>query len=362
MSVKVKKKALVLLAACILQSVLHADSPSLDVRVKEIEERLNAITSINALGFESSENASACPSVIGKDWFGYVDLLLWKAKVAGTEFAYSNDQYSVDQPIQGRSKECKFDWNWGFRVGAGRNFQHDAWSASLDFTYFKSSGNAKLTGGTTSAVIPLRGPFAQTVHIAKSSIKNTLYNVDANLYRHYFISASLSLKPTIGLKNSWISLKQIVWYNDGENLGYNTAQTIDKNKMWGIGPKVGIDSTWYLKNNLHVFGLFSGSLLYSYFDVYQDSNLTPSDNLDFYMMEQKHRFIPTLQLSLGLGYSTYLREKQNFLVVRLGYETCYYYRANQTLSLQEFNNTFRFTNVSDDISMYGVTLSAKLYF
>lgn len=359
-----KKKALALLAACVLQSVSHAESSnlSLDGRVKELEERLNAITTINALGFESSENATARPDILGKDWFGYLDLLLWKAKVAGTEFAYSNDHYSVDQPIQGRSKECKFDWNWGFRVGVGRNFQHDQWSASLDFTYFKSSGNARLTGGTTSAVIPLKGPFSQPSHIAKSSIKNTLFNVDANLYRHYFISAALSVKPIIGLKNSWISLKQIVWYNDGEDLGFNTAQTLDKNKMWGIGPKIGVDTTWYLKNGMHVFGLFSGSLLYSYFDVYQDSNVTPSDALDLYMVEQKHRFIPTLQVSLGLGYSRYLRDKQNYLVVRLGYETSYYYRANQTLSLQEFNNTFRFTNISDDISMYGVTLSAKLYF
>ncbi|PCI92753.1 hypothetical protein COB11_06650 [Candidatus Aerophobetes bacterium] len=340
----------------------HSVRRSLDDQVKSLLEKLDQITVVNAHGEESVETGSAIPDVGGRNWFDSIDLLFWKSKVSGTKFAYSNSRFSVNQPIQGRTKECEFDWNAGIRVGIGRNFNHDQWSVNGEFTYFKDGGCSRLIGGETSAIIPIRGPFSQPVHMAKSSIRNKFANLDVNLYRHYFISSALALKPTIGLKNSWINIKQIVKYNDGDNLEFNTAETTDRSKFWGIGPKAGIDTTWFLNSGFHIYGLVSTSLLYSYFEVEQFSKLTPTENFDFLMKEKKHRFIPNIQFNLGLGYSRFIRQKRNYLEFRLGYETLYYFSANQMLQLREFNGTFRFDNMSEDISMYGVTFQAKLFF
>lgn len=353
------------LSLCCTCAVVYAKNSvhlTLDSQMKDLIAKLDEFVVETPLGEDAIELTSAVPDVGGVNWYGFIDVLFWRAKVAGTKYAYSNSRFSTNQPVLGRAKECEFGWDWGLRLGVGRNFNHDQWSASGEFTYYRTGGNSKLVGGETTAVIPLRGPFAQPVHVAKSSMKDAFYNLDVNLYRHYFISAALALKPSIGLKNTWLSLKQVVKYNDGTNLGFNTAETRDKSKFWGIGPKAGIDTTWHLYNGLQLYGNVAGSLLYSYFKVEEYSILTPTRDHDFLMKDKKHLFVPNIQFNLGIGYSSFIREKRNYISFRLGYETLYYFRANQMLNLTEFNNTFRFDNMSEDVSMYGVTFSAKLYF
>lgn len=316
----------------------------------------------NTLKTKVLETTPASPVLIEKKWFVNWDILFWHPKVGGTSFAFINDRASMNLPIQGYTKFIPFKWNFGFRAGLGRYFEHDKWSGFLNFTYFKSTDSVQMSGSAISYITPLRGVFSHYALKAKSTFDFSFYNLDADLYRHYFISHGISLKPSIGLKNTWVDLKQVVRYNDGSYLKDNTAQTIDTSKVWGIGPKAGFESSWYLNHGFNVFGLFSASLIYGYFQVEEDSKITPTSENDFIIRDSFHRFIPNVQFYLGLGYGTYFKDDRYFLDLKLGYECQYYWRMNQMISLQRFDNSYRYANISEDVSLHGVTLKIKLSF
>ena len=132
--------------------------------------------------------------------------------------------------------------------------------------------------------------------------------------------------------------------------------------MWGIGPNAGVDTTWYLGKSFFISGLFSASALYSYFRVNEASIVTTHPEESLFLTEKYHRFIPNLQWRLGLGWNRYFKNKQQRVDVGLAYEALYYFRLNQMLGLNEFQNTIRAQSISEDISMYGVTFNIQYSF
>ncbi len=336
---------------------------SFDERVTFLEKRVDkVITKNETLKTEVLETTTARPDQTEKQWFLNFDILYWHAKVGGTSFAYSNERASIDLPIQGYTKRIPFNWDFGFKVGIGKHFEHDKWSSSLTFTYFKSADDASMKGSPLNSITPLKGPFSHSVKKAKSEYYFGYYNLDLDLYRHYFISHGVSLKPSVGLKNTWLDLNQVVRYSGGDILQGNTAHTRSVSDMWAIGPKAGFDSNWYLGNGFEVFGLFTASLIYGYFQVSEESKVTPSSSQDFSIRDRFHRFVPNVGFYLGLGYGSYFYDNKCFIDLKLGYECQYFWRANQSLRLQTFNNSYRYDNLSEDLSIHGVTFKLGIAF
>lgn len=336
---------------------------SFDERISYLEETIDDVTSKNeTLQKTVLETTSAYPGLTKKNWIFNWDILYLHAKVGGTSFAFLNQRPSIDLPVQGFSKRIDFDWNFGFRAGLGRHFEHDKWSTFLNFTYFKASNSSELRGSSISYVTPLRGPFSHSVLQAKSIFDLKFYNLDLDLYRHYFISHGVSLKPSIGLKNTWLDLSQVTRYNEGAYLNNNTAQTIDSSDLWGMGPKAGFESTWYLNKGFNIFGSLSASLVYGYFQIKEDSSVTPTTNYNFIIKDKFHRFVPNVQFFLGLGYGSYIKEERYFVNLTMGYECQYYWRANQMVNLQRFNDSYRYENLSEDVSFHGAVLKLHVVF
>lgn len=329
----------------------------------DIEIKIDsAITENKDLKTETVELTTARPELVEKNWFVNWDVFLWHAKVGGTSFAFSNNRSSIDIPIQGRTERIPFEWDFGFRAGIGRQFQHDKWSTFLSFTYFVSKDSSTLNGSSINYLTPLKGSYSSAVTEAKSSFALDYYNLDLDLFRHYFISQGVSLKPSLGLKSTWLNLDQVTKYHGGPNLNMNTAETIDSSKLWGIGPKAGFDSTWYLDHGFNVFGLFTASLVYGYFDVEQSSEVSLSNEDSFRIQDTFHRFVPNIQFCLGLGYGKYILQNRYYVDAKLGYEGLYFWRANQMMNLQRFNDSFRYESLSEDVSMHGVTLKLQVVF
>lgn len=360
-----KKIVFSLLALLSIETLVIAKDSShknLNQKVDSLSQNVEAITTETALGEKSITTTTAWPKIEGKDWYVSFDVLLWKAKIAGTSFATTNNQFSISQPIEGSIRDNGLHWDFGLKIGLGKNLNYDTWGLSGEFTYFKTNGSSSIEGNVENAIIPLRGPFANSAQFAKSQMLFAFYNLDVDISRHYFISRTLALNPFIGIKNTWNIIRQQIVFSQGPTLMNNAAKTLDKSKMWGIGPQAGIDSNWYIGKGFHGFGLFSASLLYSYFHVKQDSFITSNQDNNLSVSQKNHRFIPNMDLNLGLGWSSFLNEKKNYLEINLGYEAQYYWRLNEMLSLYEFKDSFRVQNIAEDVAVYGVTLEVKLFF
>lgn len=339
----------------------HAHT-TLSEKVETLQEQVAAVTTTTAFGKHSITTTTAWPSEEGNDWYISAAALLWKAKIGNTAFATTNNHFSVAQPIYGYVKEPQMGWDLGLKVGGGTKLKYDSWGILSEFTYFKTNGSSSAQGGVENAIIPLKGPFASPTQYARSQTQLTFLNLDVNLSRHYFISRTLTINPLIGVKNIWDAYKQNVFYTKGPSLLGNTATTKDKSKVWGIGPQAGVNTQWYLGGGCHVTGLFSASLLYSYVQAKQHSYVTPSSGMDFFVTQKNHQFIPNMQCNVGLGWSRFLNESKNYLVLDVNYETQYYWHLNQTLSLYEFKDTFRVEQAAADIALYGVTVRVKVFF
>ncbi|MEI8300449.1 MAG: Lpg1974 family pore-forming outer membrane protein [Chlamydiota bacterium] len=331
-------------------------------KLQEIQKQIDAIAAVNMLDEKGSIAASAWPIAKTPSYFFSMDVIYWKAFIGGSEFVTTNNTLNTQLPIVGSIKSDSLDWNWGLKAAIGKVFDYDQWGVVGEWTYFNTNGSSKVHGGVENALIPLRGSYAQSIQRAYSWMNMDFMNLDINLCRYYFTSSTLAFKPRVGIKNTWNKLQQQVFYSQGASLLGNLAYTLDKSKMWGIGPNAGIDTTWYLGKNFSILGLFSVSTLYSYFRVNEKSIVTTHPELSLQLTEKHHRFIPNLQWRLGLGWNRYFSNRQRRVDLSLAYESLYYFRLNQMFTLSEFQNTFRAQGLSEDISMYGVTFNFQYSF
>jgi hypothetical protein len=350
----------------------------MDSRVTQLENQMQQVRTETAMGTYGANTATASPQIEGDcyGWFFTADVLYWHAKVGGTEFAYTDNDPVGALPIKGRVKHIDFEWDWGFRFGLGYNFDHDGWDIRAEYTYFDSNGSDSTSAGLNSTVIPLRGtsgivatvanPAYQFIFCgsAKSQYDFDYQSVDLELGRAYFVSRTLSFRPHWGLKSAWIDQQQITRYTGGTandnnlGLGVNTVHVKDDCDFWGLGPRVGVDSKWYLGCGFSIFGNVAGALLFGHFDVNHKERYSLLQDNRVKMSANRHAFSPNVQMQLGLRYDTYVHCGKQHIGVGLGYEANYWWRQNQMLKIDDAQ-VLKYERYSEDVSMHGLTLDIK---
>lgn len=352
-------------------------------RIAALEKKVNELGTENAMGNFGVMTSSASPDVNGYGFNIWAGGIYQKASIGGTEFTYTDNDPASSLPIRGRLKEIDFDWDWGFRVGAGYKFEHDNWDVNLWYTYFDSSGSKNVSSGLNGSVIPVRASSKITTgcnnfgsfflaEIAKSQFDANFHVLNLELGRDYFISGNLTLRPHFGLESVWIDLEQIIRYSGGETadggLDVNTVRVKDDNDFWGMGPRAGIDSKWFMGYGLNIFGNASAAALYGHVDVDHSErfSLCSADN-NISISANTHRIVPTMQLQIGLGWDRYFNNDKQHVRLRIGYDSTYFWRANQFIDVDDVRAQSqagipKFERVSEDVMMQGLMFDAKLSF
>ncbi|MCP5505490.1 MAG: MOMP family protein [Chlamydiales bacterium] len=337
---------------------LESNSSRIEILEKEIEvlkQELYAVVVKQA-------RPSANPGVMRDEWFAVIEPIYWYQRTNGTQFAYSNHASNPTLPLKGRTKDINFGWNWGIRVGGGKNLAFDQWDLFGHFTYYKNHVSGSARAGQESILVPLRGSVITNAGVksAKSNYALDFYNIDLELGRHYYVSEKLSFRPFIGVKNAWIDQHQVVRYTGGTLEG-NSAHVNDDCEYWGIGARTGVNSKWHLRDGWYLKGMLSGAVLYGFFDIEHREKVTPSQNDRIKLDDNKHRFAPMIQWQFGLGWGSYFNQKENYLQLGVAYEGTYWWRQNQMLKVYEYT-ALRYDNYSEDLSMHGLTFTGRLYF
>ncbi len=211
---------------------------------------------------------------------------------------------------------------------------------------------------------PLKGLFLTNNASKMHSHWNVHYSViDLELGRRYFVSKFLSFRPQFGIETAWI----------GQNRNYKIATTElglplehaihGKNDFWGIGPRAGVEGTWYFGRHWNLFGIVNGSLLWGRFeDSSRERQI--SEGLTSLLVDVKdtfRRLAPNAQFQLGFGWESNLAEDRFHLGIKLGYEFQYWWRQNQFLNERQFSS-FNFEHESMDLSLNGATLDIRFDF
>ena len=370
-------------------TIVFAD---IDDRLDDLEREMKQVSVYTPQDTIGSSFTSARPEVLvnGEKLYILFDILYWHAKVGETEYAYSFQPNMIQTgsivlpQADGRTKHNEFKWDWGLKVGLGYNLPHDEWDLNALYTWFQTNPTDSSTKTSPSALMPLRLFTTMLAIKAKSHFELAYNNVDVTLGRSYFLSRMLSFRPFISVKTTWLDLDQNVTYtasslNDFLFPGPEVTTGLDfksknSSRFWGIGPRVGVDSKWFLGNGFSLFSDVAGSILYGYFKTRHKEFVPPNEAVfnhgDIIKGHYRfHRFISFVQMYLGMGWQGYVNHDKQHITLKCGYEVQYYWRVNQMHQEEDlsspvgsFSQRVHYERFSEDMMLYGITGEFKLDF
>lgn len=353
----------------------------LDTRVHELEKKIDMMSTTTAAGTFGPKTALARAEPNGKGWFLTLDVLYWQSKVEGAQYAFSVPSNTSAMKLQATTREPRFDWTFAFKAGLGYNFFHDGWDARAEYTYFRNEASDSYAVTSPAAIFPqdpaflgvtaanqldyANKVFADFATSSNGNLKLNLNDLILDLGRAFFVSKNLSLRPSIGLKATWLTLKGNARFTGGgvafsgtfagvtysvDGLGANTAYGTINQKLFGLGPRAGVDTKWHLGNDISVYGNVAGALLFGYFKSDSQATYSALPNNILSLSGRWHRLVPTVDFELGLMYDRYIMCDTQHFSISLGYETQYYWQASYLGA-----NTVGVSGVG----MYGVNLKFR---
>lgn len=289
----------------------------------------------------------------------------------------------------GKSRSIDTEWSWGFRVGMGYNMPYDGWDLNLGYTRFhtsasdsvSTSGNPNpnsLLVATPANTIQGSGEFVSGFWVAKlfsdpglmnkasASWKLDIDLIDLLLGREFYVSKALCLKPYVGLLNGWVDQKcdlHFLTYDfpDNPDQIQRRINVKMKNDFWGIGPKVGLNTTWKLGKGFSIFGNGGFALLDGHFDIrYRLRDEKPVRTLDaatglatlspigtlpvlatadpyddtFSAKKDVHTLVAMANLGLGLRWDISFSDDKYCFGIWLGYEQNVFFGQNRFMNPQ----------------------------
>ena len=346
-----------------------ADSNSAQMR--NLENRVHALeTKKNANGMI---NPPARPMVNNGWGFGFNidgELLLWQAHENGLGFVIE------DKPASGllagadsTLKRPDFEWNWGFRVGAGFDLPHDNWDVNLTWTWMRGHANRQISANAEHSLVPTRGHPAEigasTVTKAKDSWSVKLNVLDLDMGRDFYVSKYVTFRPFVGLRTAWIRQKLDNHYRGLSN-GLFEYEVNDRCKYWGLGLLAGLDSQFTIGQGVSVYGKAAISLLNGFFSVKKDESSVATSSsaevevIDLSENDRVGRAITDLQL--GLRYDVLFYQERYRLGFALGWEHHMFFGQNQFIQFASATATgVEFAN-QGDLTFQGWTFAANFEF
>lgn len=269
-----------------------------------------------------------------------VEALYFQARENGYSYAIVEDRVTAPD----------FKSHFGARIQLASEFGCDCWRFRLSFLHYHARNRSSISG----KVQPLwghpgtfQGPFVQR---ADSMWRLHMGFGDLDLGRSWPISSCVTLTPYIGLRFASVRHKADVDY-----LTFSTFSM--KNKFWGIGPLIGVETKWLLGGNFSLYAQVSGSLLFGELYVHQDQKWE-TNALKFFDIFTQTRAI----LGGELGLEQSILFSCWTLSLRVGGNLYWLPGQNQLPYFTSSEMEGKFVNNLGDLSLTGLSFGLGLEF
>jgi len=368
-----KKVSLILLTTCFCFASALFGASDHESRLDSLESQMKEVKETNISGSMGSKHPSTrcCPGNQGI--FFNFEFLYWRAIQHGMVYAIDmqNLDITINYPTFGGDWiRIKYDWDPGLRVGIGWNSNHDNWDIQALWTYYRNH-SSETTIAQNSAI----GQGLATVWISNNqapilamSYAKATWKLDYNMFdlecgRSYFVSKNLSLRPHFGLRGGWLDQDFLILYENSlfafPNNPTTPANFTGNSDYSGIGPRMGINTNWYLHKNFKMFANISGSLLYGKVKAHSRQNATNQDTNQMYIFEDiNDRFYELLAnatLFTGLSWGCCFSQDKYYFGLDLGWEATYWW---DQLHISTLGDLF----YNSPITLNGLTARAKIAF
>lgn len=288
------------------------------------------------------------------------DLLIFQPKEDGLDYAIKN--FSNSSNLDGTVVNLDFDWKFGSRLNMGYKAFYDFF---LRGSFLLSSAKDKIFVPVVNQEIftePFNGKgiipifsnpssydgFNQKIRYenAKTHWDFDFYNIVFEIGKEISISKKLKIRPNFGLKNSYIFQKYKIDYFLGKTFPIEVDALLTpissvvnlKNNTILIGPRLGVDTNFYIHKNTKFIFNAAGALLQTYFYTKrEDRNSFSMDfsGIDITVFDEYKikndfsSFKPFLKLIIGISMGKTLKKAPLTVNLDFAYEANFFFKINQ---------------------------------
>lgn len=312
------------------------------------------------------------------------DFLYWKVNQNGNEFAQTGQAISTPgisdaTPVNpGHIYSPKYSMQPGFKFSLDYLSSYDSWDLRFGYMWIESRGQRLVESkDINSGIIPIfstactGSSLAQATYNGGSSSFVTSAYSSSNLYLNAFDielgkswkqANKLKLRPFFGLKGTYQHQNLKLRYDTASitdptsNTGSNL--TSHKEKLSGLGIKVGLNTSWMFSKYFGLFADAAGSLLWTSSNIKTknyDTETTPSTFTNVLLTNQSYHsnpMMPVFELFLGFGYEQSFTKSLKKISFKAGWEEQIW------LFLTRHSSTI----ADNSLSMQGLTLKFALDF
>lgn len=258
-------------------------------------------------------------------------------------------------------------WSPGVRATLAGYPNYDQIDVKAAWTYYYNKAHAALIGNNNVFISAFTG--------VKATLKFVYNVIDFELGKSYLINSHVQLRPFCGIRGGWMEENSHVHFSSTTSVASTdlgvpitvTADTpfvvlLDQN-LWGIGPRIGLNTSWFKYCGLSILANASTALLYGkttqklFINVNSLSSssgqggantATASQSFNHFK-DRYYQLFPTVQLLFGFAWERCITEKMSFRL-HAAWETNFWW---QTSSIIFFDRS---------VSMQGGTAGATFNF
>ncbi len=362
--IKIQKS---LLAAFVLCTSLHAQSPGTDESASTKDSQLQA-------GYNAS---ASYPHQNSWDVFISTDYIYW----AWQQDSLLMGQLTPTDIFSGTTQSIFQNPGYasGFQVGIGFHMPNmDHWNLYSHYTWYQNSDTRSVSSDEGRTFQTFTGPLPYINGSYTSEITMKFDALDLLLQRPFYFGKRLTANISTGLTALWITQKlntktqgfSSLWIvanalepnSSVENESVKIdSSTHHKQTSWGLGPKFELDTNWLLGCGWKILANLSAELLYTQYNLNQTTEgtaivntlsktaLTHSKELHNYSVIR-----PITTALLGIGWDRGLSNDSYHIDISAGYDFNVYWNYNML--------NFVPNKVTGNMYLQGLNIRARLDF
>lgn len=295
------------------------------------------------------------------DVFLEAGYIYWQIKEKGLDYGLLVPSDTANE-VQ-KTAQLSFEYQSGFKVALGTNFEHDNWTALIIYT--------RLHGKEHNSESSPSGGYINPFYIHNSNIGNEASHLKAHwglsydilnleIARPCYAGTHLLLRPYIGMTGGWIDQTLL-------SIGTFLTDTFTifgkcYSDSWLIGPRAGIDSRWLIGWGFDIKGNLAAGLPYQKIkSCFKQQNEYYDYSLAWRIKERIGQITPVLEAALGFGWGTYFDDHKWHFSFNALYEFLYYFDQNQMRKITDMQLRDVVTKPGD-LMLQGLSVSLRMDF
>ncbi len=311
---------------------------------KACHKPLKKFDSGHIIGQDQIEKGYNSPARIdvSHSWDIYLQgsFIYWQARERGLRYART---LNINANVQSKLHNVSFEFDPGFKVGLGLNFEHDDWFTVAEYARIHGTTRHSISTNETTAVSRLLNAWrTDSPNASKIAIEwdLDLDLIDWKLGRPFYEGTNLIFNPFVGLRGGWIDQK----ITTNTTLINTTTIVTDKAKQdtWLVGPRAGVDSYWLMPMGFSFFGNIASAFCYQYFNTqYLEATYANPSVTQTNTNNKKGYITPNLDISVGFRWGSYFHNDSWHFRIVFGYSLQAFWNQNEMRRLKDRTEAVR---------------------